>query len=180
LVIIGIALVLIIPLVILYSNYSSESSYSITASKIDSITNQIVTAANQVNVYGKDTQVTLKVDFPKDITEILFYNKEIIFKIRSKANEDTEIVKISDVPISNAFPIPITPGKKNVVIKSLGNSVLIDIICNDEQLICAPSDFPSCGTNGCVIECKNGAWLLKENCAAGKTCLNGVCITGGT
>ena len=164
-VIIGFILVLVIPLTILYAKYSSESSYAVTASKITSISKEIIAAANQVNVYGKDTQVKLNLDFPKDIKSISFSGNEIVFTIKGDSNQDTEIVKVADVSFSFVESIPVTQGKKNVIVKSLGNSVLVNIACQDSDIICAPETFSSCGTYGCLIECKNNAWAVKENCA---------------
>ena len=123
-VIIGLVLVLIIPLTILYAKYSSESSYSITSSKADSIANQIITAANQVNVYGVETQVKLTIDLPSGINSISFNGKEIIFKIKVKTNEETEVVKIADASFSPAEYSPVTPGKKQVIIKSLPSNII--------------------------------------------------------
>ena len=156
-------MVLLIPITILYARYSSESSYSIMVSKIDAITNEIVAAANQVNVYGKDTQVTLSVDFPQGVQSVNIAGNEIVFTIKGKGNEISEIVKISDAPLSSVGLIPITSGKKNVVVKSLGNSVLINIKCDEDELTCGTSSYPGCG-NECVLECKNGAWNIKEVC----------------
>ncbi len=128
-VIIGLVLVLIIPLTILYAKYSSESSYSITSSKVDSIANQIITSSNQVNVYGVETQVKLTIDFPSGINSISFNGKEIIFKIKFKTNEETEIVKVADTSFSKAIYSPVTPGKKQVIIKSLpSNLIEVNII----------------------------------------------------
>ena len=74
-------MLLVVPLTFLYFKYSSESSYSITTSKIDAISNEIINAANQVNVYGAETQVKLSVDFPDGIQSITFQGREITFKI---------------------------------------------------------------------------------------------------
>ncbi len=171
-VIIGFVLVLVIPLTILYAKYSSESSYAVTTSKIDSISKEIIAAANQVNVYGKDTQVKLNLDFPKDIKSVSFSGNEIIFVVK-KGNEDAEIAKVADVSFSFVGNIPVTPGKKNVIVKSLGNSVLVNIACHDSDIICAPETFSSCGASSCLIECKNNAWAIKENCA--NSCNNNQC-----
>lgn len=177
LVIIGLVLVLIIPLTILYSKYSSESSYSITSAKIDSISNEIISAANQVNVYGKDTQVKLTLDFPDNLESINFDNKEIIFKIRGKNNEVSEIVKVSDVSLY-VGSFPVTPGKKNVIIKSLGNSILINVQCKNNEFACGISSFPNCGSYGCVLKCDNSAWAVIDVCQSNEGCNseNGECI----
>ena len=175
--IVGLVLVLLIPVTILYARYSSESSYAITTSKINAITNEIVGAANQVNVYGADTQVTLRIDFPRGLQSINIIGNEIIFTIKGKGNEISEIVKVSDAPLSSYGAIPVTPGKKNVVVKSLGNSVLINIQCDGGELTCGTPAYSGCGNNGCVLECANGAWNIKEVCTGIMACENARCGT---
>jgi hypothetical protein len=119
---------LVAPLTYLYIKYSTESSYSVTASKIDAISNEIINAANQVNVYGQETQMKLTVDFPEGIQNIKFQGKEITFVIVSKGGQsvygqDVEIPKVADVALTGTYT-SLTAGKHDIIVKSLGNSMV--------------------------------------------------------
>lgn len=138
LVIVGLVLILIIPLTFLYIRYSTQSDYAIVVSKVDSISNQIVAAANQVSIYGAETQVRLTIDFPKNIKKIEFRGREIIFTILDTGNNENEIVKVSDVSISSKIYSTIVPGKKDVIVKSLGGSVEIIIMCGSNECPMSP------------------------------------------
>ena len=129
LVIVGLVLVLLIPLTILYAKYSSESSYAVTTAKVDSISNEIVAAANQVNVYGTDTQVKLRLSFPDGIQQLQFLNNEIIFTIRGKSGEVSEIVKVADINFQSGTYSQILPGSRDVIVKSLGTTVDVQFAC---------------------------------------------------
>ncbi|MEK6841121.1 MAG: hypothetical protein AABX45_00820 [Nanoarchaeota archaeon] len=124
LVVIGLALLLVVPLTFLYFKYSTESSYSVTTSKIDAISNEIINAANQVNVYGAETQIKLSVDFPEGIQNITFQNREITFIIIAKGGQYVEIPKIADVNFSSLVYTSLMQGKHDIIIKSLGNSLV--------------------------------------------------------
>ncbi|MEK6835240.1 MAG: hypothetical protein AABX61_03190 [Nanoarchaeota archaeon] len=148
LVIVGLALIILIPLTILYSRYSGESSYAVTTSKVDSISKEIISNANQVNVYGKDTQVKLSLDFPQGIESISFSGNEIMFTIKNNNNEISEIVKVADTQfVTRTYPT-ITAGRKNVIVKSLGNSVDVQFACR-----------------------------LDSDCNPGQSCKNSICST---
>ena len=129
LVIVGLVLVLLIPLTILYAKYSSESSYAVTTAKVDSISNEIVAAANQVNVYGTDTQVKLRLSFPDGIQQLEFKNNEIIFTVIGKSGEVSEIVKVADINFQGRTYSQILPGSRDVIVKSLGTTVDVQFAC---------------------------------------------------
>jgi len=141
LVIVGLVLILLVPLTILYAKYSSESSHTISISKVDSITNQIVATVNQVNVYGEDTKLTLDINFPSDISEINFDGNEINIKVIGSGNEINEIVKVADTfLVDPGNPIPkvyssIAPGRKEVQVISRGNYVEVIIMCGLSECI---------------------------------------------
>ena len=129
LIIIGLVLLFVIPLTLLYAKYSAQSSYAITTAQVDAISNQIIGAANQVNVYGQDTQVSLKIDFPDRIKSLEFNGKEIIFTVLDEGNQESQIVKVADVPLEAGIYDTVTPGRKSIIVKSLGNTVAIQFGC---------------------------------------------------
>lgn len=167
-------MVILIPITILYFKYTTQSSYTITVGKVDAITDEIIKTANQVNIYGKDTQVKLSLDIPKDITEIRFKDKEIIFKIRVKTNEVNEVAKVAEVNFSSFGTISLNSGKKNVIVKSLGDSILVNSLCRENEFNCATKQqFSSCNGNQCKLKCVNSAWSIESVCTS--QCNNGIC-----
>ena len=122
LVVVGIIFLIIVPLTLIYLKYSGESSYAVTTSKVDLISNEIVNAANQVNVYGQDTQVKLTVDFPEGVQSVVTQGKEITFIILTKDGQSVEIAKVADVIFSTVTYDSIIAGKHDIIVKSLGSS----------------------------------------------------------
>ena len=122
LVVVGIIFLIIVPLTLIYLKYSGESSYAVTTSKVDLISNEIVNAANQVNVYGQDTQVKLTVDFPEGVQSDVTQGKEITFIILTKDGQSVEIAKVADVIFSTVTYDSIIAGKHDIIVKSLGSS----------------------------------------------------------
>lgn len=124
LVVVGIIFLIVVPLTLIYLKYSSESSYSVATSKIDSISNEIVNAANQVNVYGQDTQTKLTVDFPEGVQNVKTQGKEITFTILTKGGQSVEIAKVADAALTLSCENncnSIIAGKHDIIVKSLGS-----------------------------------------------------------
>ena len=180
LVVAGLVLLILIPLTFLYFKYTNESSYTIAATKAEAIANEIAKAANDVYVYGRDSQFTIEADFPEGIKALFFQGNEVTFVIIDKQGKLSEIAKVSDATFStaNTAKIPIFPGKRKILVKSLGSQVLVTIPCisNPPQVACATTGtFDGC-TNECVITCVNSIWALTQQCTSPNIyCKNNVC-----
>ena len=108
--IIIIVLIILVPVLILYMRYSGETNDAVASSKIDSVTNEISKASNQVFVYGEGTQNTVTVDFPSGINSIIMGGatytgvtpailsgpNEIVFVLKNSKNKIYEVVKVVD------------------------------------------------------------------------------------
>lgn len=168
LIIAGIVILLIIPITYLYVKYTSESDYAITTAKVSAIANEISKVANTAYVYGQDTQLTVDVDFPKGIESINFNGKDIIFKVRNKQGELVDIVKQAEVNLfTYGDSIPVTQGRKKIIVKSLGTQILVQIPCTNGQLVCVNQvQYPSCSGSSCGLQCQNSAWAIKLVCTS--------------
>lgn len=165
-IIVGLVLVILVPIILLYARYSSETNYAVTASKAEVIANEIAKAANSVYFYGEDTQTSIEVDFPSGVESISFSGNEIVFSIRTD-NGISEIAKVTEVQLtdlSGLGQIPLVPGRKKIIVKSLGDKVAVSVPCELGEKTCAPSGFPSCSSNECSLECQNYVWTLVQDC----------------
>lgn len=174
LVIAGLVILIVIPLTFLYIKYTTESDYAITTAKVSSIANEISKLANSAYSYGQDTQLTIELDFPNGLESLEIPNtpgnKDIVFKVRDTQGDLVDIVKQAEVNIfTYGDVIPVTPGRKKLIVKSLGSSVLVQIPCEDtDPTQCVlPINYPGCTAIDpyeCLIGCQNGAWTVIEIC----------------
>ncbi|MEK6932934.1 MAG: hypothetical protein AABW56_04040 [Nanoarchaeota archaeon] len=152
----------------LYIKYTSESDFTITNAKVASMASEISKVANSAYVYGQDTQLTIKLDFPKNLESIEFNNKDIIFHVKNTQGDIVDIVKQAEVNLFSYGTLPTTPGRKTLIVKSLGSSVLVQIPCTnlDKQCIYSTEFSDVCDDDewGCMIECTNSVWTLKMKC----------------
>lgn len=186
LVVAGLVLLIVIPLTFLYIKYTTESDYAITTAKVSSIANEISKAANSVYVYGQDSQLAIDIDFPRNLQSISIPatpgNKDIVFKVRDNQGNIVDIVKQADVSVFAYGTIPITPGRKKLVVKSLGTQVLVQIPCDSTQptQCIYPPSYPSCTGPSCLIQCINSVWTIIDICAVGEPCCGGDLQCGGS
>ena len=101
--IMGFATIMLVPLVVIYYTYSSDTSESVAASQALQISRKIIDASESVYYLGKPSQTTLKVNFPDNINLINLSNREVIFKMKTK-NGIVEIVQVSAVNITGNLP----------------------------------------------------------------------------
>ncbi len=166
LVVAGLVILIMIPITYIYVKYSNESDYSITTAKVSSIANEISKKANEVYVYGEGNQLVIDTNFPENIESISFNNKEVIFKIRNKEGKIIDIVKQAEVNLFSYGEIPLTQGKKKIVVKSLGDSVLVQIPCEDNNLECkTPESYKACKGSSCQLKCENSVWIIEKTCS---------------
>ena len=158
LIIIGFVIVMLIPAVYLYIRYSSSSSDVLSSSKASQIANEIVKATNEVYYLGEDNQKNIEVSFPSNIEAIEFANKEIVFRIKDSKGNIQEIVEVASVPLSGILPN--VQGKKLITVRSLGDRVSVNIVCQDGET--SENSGATCSAfncrSPCGLICKNKAW----------------------
>lgn len=119
---VGFLMVIIIPLIIFYYNYSLETNDKLIAQQINHISKRIVDAADSVYYLGKPSQTIIKAYIPQNVKEALIQNNEIVYKINTKLGI-SEIVQISKVNLTGTLPT--SQGIHHITIKAFENYVQI-------------------------------------------------------
>ena len=102
--VIGFITLLILPLLLVYYTYSSDTSNSVATSQALVIARNIVDASESVYYLGKPSQTTLKLNFPEGISSTSLSDYEVVFKMKT-TNGVTDIVQVSSVNMSGSLPI---------------------------------------------------------------------------
>jgi len=109
LVIFGIALAFLIPISIMYLEYSKRGSDNVLLSKVDGMSDELSKAINTVYTYGEGSDTIVLLKIPAGIEKIQFSNREVLFKIKLSGGKESEIVKVvaADLtPCSIEKPLP--------------------------------------------------------------------------
>src|SRR3989344_6125805 len=115
LMIIGFVAIITIPLIIIYYNYTADSSDEIASSQINYIARKIVDAAESVYSLGSPSQTSIKVYIPSQIKGASLDNREVLFNVSTRAGI-SEIVQVSSVELVGALPI--TEGIHTITLKA--------------------------------------------------------------
>ena len=95
--VVGIAMLLLVPGAILFYNYSTRSSDELMRSKIDMIGNDILDSVEKVYYIGENSWETIKVDMPENVRWIYVLNNyELIIEYESHIGV-SEAVFFSDI-----------------------------------------------------------------------------------
>ena len=97
--IIGFAMLMTTPLLLIYYTYSSDSSDSVATGQALQIARTIVDSSESVYYLGRPSQTTLKLNFPDRIDSINVSGRELVFKMKTRSGI-TDIVQVSAVNIS--------------------------------------------------------------------------------
>ena len=185
LMIIGFVMVILIPGIYLYIQYSNESNDSVINAKVDSMTNEIVKAAEQVYSYGEGSLTTLNINVPKNVVSISFEGNEVIFTVLNSKGIESEIVKASNVKL-NGY-ITILEGSKMINIISYGDEVLVYVSCDSAQNRCGEEwecnkYVEGYEEEGCIMTCEDNRWMFNYDNLCTNGCTEGTCdaCTEGT
>jgi uncharacterized Fe-S center protein len=128
--ILALALAIIVPGSMLFFNYSKGSNEKLVASQINRIGNNIINHAEEMYTIGKNSWVTIDVNFPDSTEEVYTTpdNSELIIKYNTPRGI-TEAVFFTDAPILGSYEGYISSefhqGHMNLKIESKGDEVLI-------------------------------------------------------
>ena len=131
LLVIGIALLIIVPGAIMFYNYSFGSSDELTRSTIDLIGNEIIDSVEKVYYIGENSWETLRLDVPEGVKRIYVLNNfELVIEYESRVGF-SEAVFFSDINMTTPYPqgnISNEPhsGLNIIKIISMKNYVLIN------------------------------------------------------
>lgn len=120
--IMGFAVMMTIPLLLIYYTYSTESGESVAQNQALQIARKIVDASESVYYLGKPSQTTLKLNFPDKIQSINVSNKEVVFRIKTK-DGTADLVQISSVNINGTLPS--TQGIHIITVKAEDGYVML-------------------------------------------------------
>ncbi|MBC8501126.1 MAG: hypothetical protein ISS25_04035 [Nanoarchaeota archaeon] len=124
------ALAIIIPGSVLFYNYSKDSNEQLVASQINRIGKNIISSAEQMYTIGKDSWVTIEVNFPESTRDAYIVDDSELVITYQTTRGLTEAVFFTDITIKGAYPntnisSQFHHGHMNIKIESKGDHVLI-------------------------------------------------------
>ncbi len=101
-IIVGFVVVITIPLVLLFYDYSGSSNMQINTNQINGVGKKIMDSAESVYYLGVPSKITLKANFPQSVSSVDIANNELVFKM-STPTGIVDIVLSSSVPIHGSL-----------------------------------------------------------------------------
>ncbi len=120
LIIVGFALLLTIPTIVIFFSQSAQTVEQISASEAKQIARKIVDNAEKVYYLGKPATTTITVSMPRNIESIGISNREVRISIRGSAGV-SDIVEVSSVNITGNLSAG--SGVRSIRIENLGSNV---------------------------------------------------------
>ena len=121
-IIVGFILVIMIPLILIFYEHTSSTNDQVITSQVDMIAKKVVDSAESVYYLGEPSKTRIKVYMPTNVEKVTIYNKEIVFKVKTRSGI-TAISQLSSVNISGS--ISETKGIHYINIESKGDYVWI-------------------------------------------------------
>lgn len=104
-----------IPLMLIYYNYSNSAADEINMNQLMQITRKVADSANSVYYLGKPSETTIKVFMPDNVQSVSIGDNEISFQIMTISGV-SDIVASTNVNVSGT--IPITQGIHHIRLKA--------------------------------------------------------------
>lgn len=121
-IIVGFILVIMIPLILIFYEHTSSTNDQVITSQVDMIAKKVVDSAESVYYLGQPSKTRIKVYMPTNVEDVIIYNKEIVFKVKTRSGI-TDISQLSSVNISGN--ISATKGIHYISIESKGDYVWV-------------------------------------------------------
>ena len=115
LMVVGLALMMTLPLIVLFYQQSENLNTGILDSQIDKVASEIRDAADEVYYLGYPSKKTVTIYVPEGVNSISIYNTSIMFLVES-ANGDYEVVKWSVANLTGVLQT--YPGIHHVVVEA--------------------------------------------------------------
>lgn len=132
LLIVGIAIFVLIPAVMLFYNYARGSNEDVVKNQIGRIGDQITNNADIAYMLGKDTRITLKVNIPEAVENIYVQQGELVADFSTMGGNnsliffpDARIKGIDEGPAQQNISNPFHTGFMKIQLESKGDYVLI-------------------------------------------------------
>ena len=130
---VAIAMFLLIPATLLFTNYTTTTTAEVSSSQLVSTGNQIITSVNEMHAAGPNSWTTLEVSFPQSVEEVKIYNNS---ELNIRYNSDTGVSDLvfysnrvnidnNDEGCDEGCDLTFGPGLNRVRIESKGNIVSI-------------------------------------------------------
>ena len=105
LVVVGIALLILIPGSYFFYKYSRNTNDQVVRSQIDSVGSQIVSQAKSVYSFGKDNRVTIDINIPAEVKNVTLYDgEELVFTYGSNSGTQ-EALFFTDVNLTGVYQL---------------------------------------------------------------------------
>ncbi|MBI2547735.1 hypothetical protein HYW21_00120 [Candidatus Woesearchaeota archaeon] len=118
----GFTLLLLIPIIYIFSLQSAESSEDVGVAQTSAIGDKIIEAADQVYYLGEPSKTTLKAYFPDAIENVTIVSNALVFTLETRAGI-SDMVKISRINLTGSLS-PVS-GFHEIVIQATENGVTI-------------------------------------------------------
>ena len=133
--VVAFGLLIIVPIVYFFYTYSIGQVEEVSLTQINKMGNDIINNAETVYYMGKPSRITLDVNMPDNIENIVILgNKELVFHIDVGMSNYTEMAFSSNVPIVGPYinktgimcnTACYSPGLKHITAISQGTNVSI-------------------------------------------------------
>jgi len=131
--IVAIALMVLIPGSYLFLNYAKSSSEQVASSQLNLIGVEIVNEAEKMFILGKDSWITLEINFPGVLLDSKIYDgTELFFSYSTSIGDSFTVffplgfnISNSTSPCSGECSLGFTPGLNRIRIQSQGSFVSI-------------------------------------------------------
>ncbi len=121
-IVMGFALLMTIPLVVVFFQQSAAAADQVNAGKAAQIARDIVDKAEQVYYLGEPTKTTITVSMPESVTQVIISGSDLTIRLQTSSGE-TDIVVPSSVNLTGS--ISNEPGFHTVSIRAIPNAVNI-------------------------------------------------------
>ena len=121
-IIMGFAMLITIPLIVIYYEHTNQTNDQVVTSQVDMIARKIVDNAESVYYLGEPSTTSIKVYMPDNVEEAIVYPHEVFFRVRTKGGA-TEIAQPSTVTLNGS--IRVTKGTRYISIESREDYVWI-------------------------------------------------------
>ncbi len=101
--VVGIALMILVPGAMLLQKYSYKSSDEVIRSKINMIGNDLIDSTEKIYYIGENSWETLKLDLPNNVIEYYILNNYELVIVYNTYTGSNEAVFFSDIEIRTPF-----------------------------------------------------------------------------
>ena len=118
----GFALLLTIPLVIVFFESSSGTQEQVRVAQVDQLVRKLAETADAVSALGEPSFTTIRAYIPTGVTNISINGREIVFSMETEAGL-TEIIGVTVQNVSGS--IGATSGYHSIKVEAVGSGVIL-------------------------------------------------------